>query len=309
MTLTRRDAAIGLWAAVASAHSHSAMAQQANGTDQEIVVCGGNELRIYAPATNGFALTWRWRASDAVSLPDHYREVLLRTLDECKPIMRGRGFLVTSSRGGAAIIRRRDGRALFWAYAPNAHSAALLPDDRLAIALSKHAKGNSVEVYARGQPEVVLAQAPLPSGHGLVFDAGRRLLYALGLDELVAFALENWQSGTPSLRVVQSWHLPGERDGHDLIAIPGGDDLLVSTHDSVWTFNKVAGEFAPFAPLAGRDRVKSVSIHPRTGQIAWIEGEESWWASKIGMLNPDGAIPTPDLRAYKTRWLATTEGY
>jgi hypothetical protein len=49
--------------------------------------------------------------------------------------------------------------------------------------------------------------------------------------------------------------------------------------------------------------MKSVSVHPATGQTAFVQATESWWSDTLGLLTPAGTIQLPGERLYKARWL------
>jgi len=104
---------------------------------------------------------------EATNLPPQYQKLLV-PLDECKPVRTNTQLLLTSSGGGAILLDRKTRRPLFHAHAPMAHSAEMLPGERIVVALSTHADGNSLELYSADQSENVLWRDPLPSGHGVL---------------------------------------------------------------------------------------------------------------------------------------------
>lgn len=278
-----------LWTASARAHA------------EPLIACGGSEVRLYetdAPA----APLWIWRASDEHGLPEAFRTGLLAKIDECKPVLEGRAILLTASTGGVALIDRATGLARFWATAPQAHSAEMLPGDRVVIAAAIAPESNRLTVYDLRTPDRALFSTPLASAHGVVWDAPRQRLFAVGFSELRSYVLEDWSGSTPGLRTVGAWTLPGEQSGHDLSPTPNGRDLIVTTNDNVWRFSPATGEFSLFGPLAGRRHVKAVSISPRTGRIATQQPTEQWWSYAARLLNPQGEIPTPGINLYKVRW-------
>ena len=57
---------------------------------------------------------------------------------------------------GSSIGDRETKKSLFYAHVPNAHSAEYLPKDRIAVALSTHSAGNSLELYELNKPEKVI---------------------------------------------------------------------------------------------------------------------------------------------------------
>ena len=166
----------------------------------EIIACGGSQVVIFdadQPEGENPKLKWSWDVKEATNLPPQYQKLLV-PLDECKPVRTNTQLLLTSSGGGVVLLDRDTRTPLFYAQVPMAHSAEILPGDRIAVALSTHAQGNSLEIYSATQPENVLWKDPLPSGHGVIWNVKHQRLYALGLSELRAYSLQDWE--TPTLR-------------------------------------------------------------------------------------------------------------
>ncbi|MEG3125924.1 DUF6528 family protein [Sphingomonas sp. GB1N7] len=271
-----------------------------------LYACGDDQVREYAVDSGDKAKeVWRWTAAQATDLPASYRETLLTRIDECKPVDGDRAILATSSTGGVVLIDRRTGKVRFRATAPMAHSADLLPNGRIAVALSIHAAGDRLEVYDIARSEWPLFHLDLPSGHGVVWDATRATLFALSRDHLQTFALKDWNSAAPSLVETHRYDLPGERDGHDLSHDAATGDYIVTTAESVWRFDPESGTFAAFAPLAALPRAKAVSLTQR--RMAWVQAEESWWAHGFTVAGRTGGAAmrteTPGLHLYKVRWV------
>ena len=279
----------------------SALAANAAG---RLYACGDDQVREYSIDGERAVETWRWRAGAAADLPREYREALLAHIDDCKPVDDGHAILLTSSTGGAVLIDRATGASLFRAKVPMAHSAALLPGGRIAIALSIEPNGDRLELYDRNVSERPLLHVSLPSGHGAVWDESRGALFALSHDMIQAFKPATDASGAALLEETARWQLPGLRDGHDLSPRPDGR-YFVTTHDGVWIFDPNSGNFEPFTPLNPRRNVKAVSAE--SGAIAWVQAEESWWAHGFTVAEPSGSAPVrfsvDGLHLYKVRWL------
>jgi hypothetical protein len=272
----------------------------------QLMLCGWDEVFILAlPVEPGSApeTVWSWKAEEDPGVPAELRRAF-RTTDDVKAVDSGRRILISSSSGGIALVDRATRRATFCARVVNAHSIEWLPGGRIAAAASVGSApgANRVVVFdsLRGRE---VAEAPLPSAHGLVWEEAAGRLWALGFDQLQAYALED-TSGGLSLRLVQSFPLP-DPDGHDLVAEPGGRGLLLTTHAQVWRFDRDRQDFTPFAPLAGRARVKSVSVHPKTGRLAAVQAEgENWWSEQVLFPGEEPpALRLPGRRLYKARWL------
>lgn len=177
-----------------------------------------------------------------------------------------------------------------------------LPNDHLAVAGSRHAQGNCIALFALGHPDKLIYSTYLDSGHGVVWDAGRKTLWALGYDGLLALRLKNWETANPELELARAYEIPDE-SGHDLVPVPGSNDLILTTDKRVFLFDRERQTFRPHPDLGDKPAIKSVSIHPRTGQTVYIQAEGTdWWASRIRMLNPVGEVLLPGERLYKARW-------
>jgi hypothetical protein len=221
--------------------------------------------------------------------------------DECKPI--GESLLITSSSGGVALVRRSDKRCQFYTEARNAHSACLLPDDRVAVASSFG--GDELLVYKlampSGSPAKPIASIALRGAHGAIWDTGLGRLWALGSDELLLVDIGNEPTG-PTLRVDQRIELPTP-GGHDLSRSRETPILFVTTNKHVYRFDTRDGRFSPDPVLADQPKVKSVSEHPQTGEIVYHQGApENWWSDRIRFVGERQDIQLPGRRLYKVRW-------
>jgi len=274
----------------------------------ELIVCGGREVLILELDDSidaGYRKVWRWSAGGDKALPAEMKDLFGGT-DDCKGSGDGKRILVTSSGGAVAVVERATVESVFWAKCENAHSAEFLPGGRVAVMLSTGDKGNAVELYDVTMPMKCLWRDEIYSGHSVVWDRGRGLLWVLGYDELRSYGLVDWGTAEPKLAKKEEFELPG-KGGHDLQAVPGGDELVLTTGRSVWLFDRDKGTFREHPELAGRRNVKSVTVHPVTGQTVYVEAEESWWAYNIRFLDPAGTIPFKDGRLYKARWNASSD--
>ncbi|PCG07632.1 hypothetical protein COA17_17235 [Sphingomonas ginsenosidimutans] len=272
-------------------------------SDPAAYACGDDQVRELRLAPDGPVEVWRWTARDAQDLPADYRTRLMAHIDECKPVDDGRAILVTASTGGAVLIDRASGRVTFRARVPMAHSADLLPGGRIAVALSIAPRGDRLQLFDRQRSEQVVQTLPLPSGHGVVWDAQRHQLFALSHDLVQAFRLTG-KGRAARLIETARWTLPGRRDGHDLSSA-GGGRYYVTTDDGAWRFDPDDGSFIPYAPLNPALRVKAVSM--TGGRVAWVQAEEKWWASGFTVMAADGSdqrrIALDGIHLYKVRWV------
>ena len=267
-----------------------------------LAVCGDGEVKILdMSASDGTQIkeVWSWSKDDPeAGLPEGYVRYL-HHLDECKFVDGNSKLLLTASGGGMVLLDIKTKKVITYAKVPMAHSADLLPGGRIAVALSTHEAGNALEVYDIDAPEKTIIRDSLYSGHGVVWNARRQSLYALGYKELREYKLENWDSETPSLKMVAQWEIP-MRSGHDLSPV---DDsrMLVSAHEGVMWFDVENCEFIPFEPLKDVVNVKSVNYDPMTARLIFTKGEISWWTHNIYQQNPDKTVTIDSLNIYKAR--------
>lgn len=266
----------------------------------ELLVCGWDEVYILrfdgkAEPRKVFSWTARYRPELPAAFKDKFRST-----DECKAVA-GNRILITASSNGLALVDRATGRTTFWGLCANAHSADLLPGERIAVACSVGDGGNRLAVFDGRTPEKELYSTELFSGHGAVWDGRRKLLWALSGRDLRAYSLRNWNSPRPSLELTASYPLPSG-GGHELS--PAGEGLIVSGSRDVWLFDRNTRKFSPHPQLAGTRDLKSASVHPRTRRLAFTVAEPpNWWTPTIRMANPDGTVLRPGERLYKVRWV------
>lgn len=287
----------------------SAFADEKAGSER-LVVCGSDEVYVIdvreTLAQGETKKLWSWKAATDDSLPAELRG-RFGTTDECKPVDRGNLILIASSGGACAAVEPKTGKSLWYATAPNAHSIEWLPGSRIVVAASTAPGGNRLSLYDYGKSDEPLWQDALPSAHGVAWDNDRKCLWALGFDELRRYEQVDWRSRKPSLRLVETKKLPDE-GGHDLQAVHGSADLVLSTHAGVWRFDREKGEFRPDDMLGQLPHVKCVSHHPTNGRVAVVQAsDDAWWTDTIQFAAPEGKKVLPGERIYKVRWLVEEE--
>jgi hypothetical protein len=268
----------------------------------EIITGGDDRLLIIDEASsNGedVKVVWSWKVADAAGqLPEAYQRYMV-PIDDNKSVDKNTKLLVTSSGGGVVLLDRKTKQCLFYAHVPMAHSADLLPDGRIAVALSTHAAGNSIEIYDVNQPEQVLYRDSLYSGHGAVWMPERNRFYALGFSELREYSLKNWKTSSPELSLERKWTIPLE-GGHDLSPV-SDNELLVTAHHGVFVFDIRTETFSPFAPLESVEDVKSVSFIKESKRLFYTKAEESWWTFHVYTQNPNKTLTVNNIKLYKAR--------
>ena len=268
--------------------------------EERLMVCGGATVyQINPAATAAPVKSWSWQAKDCKELPKPLRTAFATT-DDCKPLDEGRRLLVSSSSGGCALLEIPSGKALWWAKVPNAHSIEALPGGLIAVASSTAKDGNKVLLFDSKIHEKPLAEIPLHSAHGLVWDDSRKLLWALGYQELLALELKT--EGTASLTVKERHALP-DKDGHDLRAVPGSADLILSTDHHVHRFDREKKAFR-LDPTLGDHKLVKCTEPNSAGRLFIVQAsEEKWWTDEIHFHNPAGKLQIPGEMIYKARWM------
>ncbi len=273
-----------------------------------LLLCGMDEIfEITVPASDGAMIRkeWSWRANQCLEIPEAIRNQF-RTTDECKAIDEDR-VLITSSGGGCALIERSTGKAIWFASVPNAHSIEALPGNRVVVASSVATEGNRLVLFDLAQSETALWQTPLISAHGLVWDDSRQTLWAIGMDTLESYSLMNWDSQAPTMEKQASYPLPNE-GGHDLQPVPQSDDLVLSTHEHVYLFDRENHLFRPHPELHDKKNVKCVSVQSADGPTVWLQGDaDTWWTQTLHFLSPAAKQSLPEEKLYKARWLTSPE--
>src|SRR5690606_19336531 len=246
-----------------------------------LIVCGAAEVFIIpadADGTDAPKKVWTWRAADSAAIDPAAHRTFAST-DDCKPY--GDEILITSSSGGVALVRRDDKSCRFYTYSRNAHSACLIPGNRVAVASSFG--GDEFQLFAIGseprQPEP-LAVLPLKGAHGAEWDAGRQRIWALGDVELLLVAVRE-ANGKVQLVAEKTWKLPTE-GGHDLSPTADGGGYYVTTNTAVYRFDTDSGKFSPHPRLGAHKKVKSIDEQRKGGRVVYHQATpEHWWSDTL----------------------------
>lgn len=277
--------------------------------------------RVWDPAVDPSSVRWAFSPLDRPGYKDLRPDVSWVYPSESK-VRRHRGrtyVLTTASFGFVAVVDFPSGRR-YWgtAIGPgddlfNPHSAEILPDGNVAVACST---GALVRLYAASQgPRASrYAEAELKGAHGLHWDGAREVLWAIGDDELVTYAVGGTRA-RPTLTRRFSVGLPvgtpGKTPGgHDLFPVAGRPGRLwVTTNASVFQYDigseAFVQDFAGAAEIS-RKSVKGVGDDPRTGQVVTTVPEsgleETWWTTRVSVHRPRGEYELVNGGIYKARW-------
>ena len=280
----------------------------------ELVFCGDNHVFVInatiAKDSYKEGLVWSWDARTAAgelglaaSRCDH--------LDECKFVDNGTKLLLTSSYGWCALLDYATSKMLFHATGlSNAHSAEYLPGGYIAVATStgSSVSHNKVHLYNSAKSEVSLANADLYSGHGVVWDYKRNVLYAAGGDVVKIFKINGLGTDKPSFELVKSIKAP-QGGIHDINRVD--DNTITVAGNKAYLFNVDTEQFTEMPLFSGSTALKSLNYNAETGEVWYTdatipEGEESWsshkirYSANINASNPDRIINV-DIDMYKVR--------
>jgi hypothetical protein len=276
---------------------------------QDLITCGWDEVAALRITGTNVVTLWTWTATNS-NLPE-WSKPLFATTDECKPYPGGK-VLVTSSggptlNGAVALIVPQASSAsnvLFYARAPNAHSADLLPGNKVAVAMSYHPNGNRMAVFDLAQSDVELLSVDLFGAHGVVWDEARQVLWGLADTYIRQYRLQDWETN-PQLHLISTTPLP-DIAGHDMIPVANTPELTISTGSHCWLFNRDTRTFVKHPLLGNTPNVKSISTHPITSGIVYVQADTSWWTERLRFLAPAQTLHFPGARFYKARWLPPT---
>uniref|UniRef100_UPI004025FBE2 DUF6528 family protein n=1 Tax=Prevotella sp. TaxID=59823 RepID=UPI004025FBE2 len=225
-------------------------------------------------------VVWHWDSSTS-DIPDAYRGMFVHC-DDAKSVNDGKQILVTSSSstGGCALIDRLSKKCLFYARCNNAHSATMLPSDRIVVACSTggNERHNSLLVFDQAEPDKVKYQAKLTSAHGVQWIASRQRLYAIGGNNLVEYSLQDWDTSSPKLKVERTIKTP-TNGLHDLTVV--SDDELLCAGNNAYLLRLDDLKFTELKQFHGETMVKSVNYNKSSGAIWTTIAEESWWTFHI----------------------------
>ena len=289
--------------------------------NRSLIACGSNKVYVFDEALakkNGRynnALTWSWDAKAAAgtvgmsaSRMDH--------IDDAKPVADGKKFLVTSSYGWALLLNK-DTKTVEWSSngTTNAHSAELLPSERIVVACSDG--GDAVKLFSSSS-SAELASYPLQSAHGVVWSEKHQRLFAIGGTSLQIYSLKNWDSASPSLSLESTVNTKSFVTGlHDMTLADENTLIIGGNKAALYDISsKSLKQLGHFNSYQG---VKSVNYNPDTGEAyytyAWkghSEGDYDWSSHKVRYTDDifanDGGvdkstIEVADINMYKVRVL------
>lgn len=312
---------------------HIAPGQLVNTTPSDserlLLICGGDKVHMIdekaaleAGGDYRAGLRWTWLGSAHAS--EIGRSIsssdLSTHISEAKPIDGGKKMLVTASNGWAALVDIENpgdattfGKVLWSAVSgvTNAHSAELLPDGKIAMAVADGV--DKVLLYnGSGLKEKPLASYPLISSHAVAWCGDR--LYAAGASTLQIFKVED-ASLVLEREIKTGSYVSGL---HDMLLIDESP-LLVMAGNRAAFFNTETLEFTTLPHFNPFGSIKSINYNAYTGESYYTyagkglaEGDYNWSTHTIRytddvLANDDGidkkTIKVDNLNMYKVRVL------
>lgn len=251
---------------------------------------------------------WRWTSAD--SGLSAVQQAWFELPDEVKPIYNGKYLLITSTRGGVAIIRIADKKTMFYACPKGQpHSAEVLPDGNVVVVSSTDgtADGDKMRLY---KVDTVAGLSPEPIatyehqfGHNVVWDRANSLLWATADDVLNTYRYTIDVQGNPALVIQDSYPLPaGQNGAHELFPVHGFNQLWLTTLKAIYKFNVATGEFTRFNASTSFN-IKCVSSGPADYPTILLFPTESYWSDKLIDTGGRSIYQKDGAQLYKGRWL------
>lgn len=240
---------------------------------------------------------WSWTAEDSEIPSGHAGWFGLP--DEAKPVYEASCILMTDSRGGTALVRIKDKKALFYANpGGNPHSAEILPDGNIVVASSDGYltmyEQDETSAYADHHLDRIL----LTSAHNVVWDKNRDCLWSAGGEIVYRLSCKD-----NKLQIQEQIPLPaGCGDAHDMVPVYGTNRLVLSTNSRCFYFYPESGTIEE-APSFRQGQIKSVSTGPFGYETICTVPEESWWTTSIlNFSSGNTLVRFPEAEIYKARW-------
>lgn len=308
-------AALAFTAGAAGQNEPSLSPRAAKG-HRQLIAMGNNFIYLFdaekaaAEGTFENSIIWKWDAKSIATIMNHDPE-RLDFIDECKVLCKGKKLLITGAHGWSAMIRRKDGKPVFWSKLDvQAHSAEVLPGNRVVVACS--VPHDQLHLYDIRKPDRILQTLPLHAAHGVFYSKKYKLLFAAGGKSLNIYRLENWKGKNPQLVLEKSISTEGfVGDIHDLQM--KDEDTLILTGNNAAFYDIPGGKLVSFTRFNGIKSIKSINYNQESGEIIYTysnrdiyEGDYDWAQQKVRSSRADdGAqesiIRTPGINGYKVR--------
>lgn len=291
-------------------------AKMAESESTELVFCGDNHVFVINASviSNSYkeGIIWEWDAKKIASVLG-LAESRCDHLDDCKIVDNGSKLLLTSSYGWCVLMEYPSGNVLFHTtQVPNAHSAEYIPEGNgyVAVATSggTSTTSNQVQLYDVTKSEKILASETLTSGHGVVWDAKRKVLYAGGSNIIKTLEIDGPGTDQPSFKLKKQVQAP-QGGIHDLFRVD--ENTISVAGNKAYLYNVEGDSFTEIPLFSKSTAIKSLNYNGETGEMWYTdatvpEGNEDWSSQKIRYnTKMDASEPeriiTVDIDMYKVR--------
>ncbi|MBR5563890.1 MAG: WD40 repeat domain-containing protein [Bacteroidales bacterium] len=285
-----------------------------DGEKTQLLFCGDNMIYLIdaqKAIDEGYkkAILWQWDAKSEATRMGMTEANMIR-LDDCKLVDNNTKVLATSSKSYAVLLDFKTQKLLWYSTgSKNAHSAEILPNNRIAVACSEG--GDVVQIFDIDSPNTVLFSTELPYAHGVVWNPANQRLYACGDLRIHEYSLTDWDTNSPKLTLEKSISsYPHVTGLHDMTLIDDNTLLVAGKYAAFYDIQKNA--FTKLPHFEKSSGIKSVNYNPQTGECWYTDatnsGRELTWSSNdirftydLTKTNIDASIWIGDLNMYKVR--------
>jgi len=285
-----------------------------DGTDPSLIFCGDQYIYII-DAQKAYSSRYQnaviesWNAAsiaDTIGLSEN----LCKYLTDCKPVNDGKDLLVTSYNGWSILLNLETMDVPFYTINSfGAHSADLLPNDRVAVACAN--PGNQIQVYDLDTPNKIISSVQISGAQGVAWDADLNLLFAINQESLNSYRLVDWSSNHPSLELVAS--VPTPKKGMKDLTVVSSNTLCVAGAGS-YIYNISDNTFTEMTQFSSSKVLNSMNYNGKTGEVWYTDatvpaGRAIWSTRSLSYSNnvngSGGAseISISDLDVYAVRVL------
>lgn len=279
-----------------------------------IVFCGSNMVYMVDPTlttggTYNSGVIWQWDATSAQNELGLAKN-RLNHLDDCKPVDNGKKLLVTSSYNWTVLLDIETQKPVFYSVqTPGAHSAEMLPGNKVAVACSDN--GDKVQLYDLSRSNEVLFETALVSAHGVIWVDATQRLYAIGGQNLNIYILKNADTMKPTLELERS--IPTPQSGlHDLSMVDS--NTLAVSGKRAYLYDIANNSFKEMTMFRNTTAMKSLNYNGETGECWYTdatvpEGTQTWstqtlhYTKDVQGSTDVMTIKVPDIDVYKVRVL------
>lgn len=287
-------------------------------TVRKLLVCGSNKVYLFNKELVDWGesyakgLIWSWDCSSIQSICPGAKTN--SHIDDTKIVNDKRQLLITcSNNNGWCVLIEPDysqptgAKLLFWTNkADNAHSAELLPGGYLVVACST-GSGQCLQLYDITKNNTVLAEYPLNSAHGAVWNPATERLYAIGETTLQIY---KWDPTKPELEIEESISTTSYVKGlHDISIVDANTLIMGAQNCALYDISRKT--FTPVPIFSKTSGIKSLNYNAKTGEIFYtISGGSpnySWstytlrYNDKIDGTGTEKTIMVNDIEMYKAR--------